>query len=176
MELVPGLNVEHEDADLQRVLDLVAPFADAGIDDFLGVNAGAQGAKELSAGYDICSSPFPSEQSQDGAVRIGLQGVADDAWYAREGAVEGPEVVHKRIAAVKIERSADPLGHVPDRNPFTIQLAFFILEIVHNAFRAKEKNQRNSSAEIFQEQCFLLMLSQLLDVYFFFFRWLTFVA
>jgi hypothetical protein len=40
-------------------------------------------------------------------------------------------MVRKRVAAVQVEGRADPLGHGPYRDPFTVQLAVLVVKIMH---------------------------------------------
>ena len=52
-QFLVGLDVEHQDAGVERILDFVLLFADAGKNDFLGIAAGFERAEQLAAGDDI---------------------------------------------------------------------------------------------------------------------------
>ena len=82
------LDVEHQDAGLERVLDLFFFLADAGKDDFFRIGAGFQRAKQFAAGDDIEAASFLGEDAQQREVGIGFDREADDVRHLGEGLIE----------------------------------------------------------------------------------------
>ena len=72
LKLAFGLDIEAENADLERAAHLGRGFADTGKDDLAGVAAGGEHALEFPAGHDVKAGAGTGEQAEDGQIGIGL--------------------------------------------------------------------------------------------------------
>ncbi len=133
LQFLIRFHVEHQDAGFKGKIDLILPFADPGIDDLAGIDAGLQGAVELSAGDEIHTAPLPDEEPKDRRVRIGLDGKADDVGNLRKGRVKNPEMVQERPVAVEIKGGAHLPGDLRNRNLFAEELVILIIEVIHRS-------------------------------------------
>ncbi len=83
-QFLARLHVEHENADLERIFDLVAPLAHAGVHDLLRIDACPQRAEQFAARNDVRPGPFLAEHPEHGAVGVGLERKADDVRNIRQ--------------------------------------------------------------------------------------------
>jgi len=132
-ELLPGLDVEHQDVGLQGVGDLLPRLAHPGVHDPLRRHAGLEAAEQLAPRHNVQTAPQIGEELQDGEVRVGLHGKADEVEDAGEGLVEDPEVAGQRGVAVDVDRGANLGGDPGDRNLLAVEVVTAVLEVVHAA-------------------------------------------
>ena len=81
-QFLVGLDVEHQDAGVERVFDFLFLFADSRKDDLLRIAAGFERAKQLAAGNDIEAASLLGECPQQRHVGIGLDGKTDDVRHS----------------------------------------------------------------------------------------------
>ena len=77
LKLWLGLDVEAEDAGLQRELHLGDGLADSGVDDPVGIRAGAERPLQLAAGDDVEPGAQRCHKGEHADAAAGLHRVAD---------------------------------------------------------------------------------------------------
>ena len=122
-----GFAVEAFDLVLERVVDLLRSFADAGEDDGPRIGAGFQHAKQLAAGNDVESRAGFGEQLQDRQIAVGLDGIADLVRNIAEGALVGLKSIEDRGARVDVAGRAFAARDVGQGQFFEIQRLIAIL-------------------------------------------------
>ena len=101
-----ALGVPLPDSALEPERQLGVGLADTREDDPLRREARPQRREQLAAGHDVGAGAEPCQQPQDGAVAVGLDGVADAVRDRGEGARVGRVGRLDRRAAVNVERRA----------------------------------------------------------------------
>src|SRR5579875_3338266 len=128
LQLLGRLDVEHQDALLERVGDLLGGLADAREHDAPRVGSGAQRLPELAARHDVEAGPSAREEVEDGEVVVRLHREADEMRGAGERRVEGVKAREQRRAAVDVERGAVALGEPCERDLLAAELAVAVGE------------------------------------------------
>src|SRR5579884_2383638 len=128
LELLGRLDVEHQDALLERVGDLLGGLADAREHDAPRVGSGAQRLPELAARHDVEAGARAREEVEDREVVVRLHREADEVRRAGERGVEGVEGSEQRRAAVDVERGAVALGEPRERDLLAAKLAVAVDE------------------------------------------------
>ena len=125
-ELRFALDVETQDALLERIFDFLPGFADAGEGAISRIAAGREDAKEFAAGNDVEPRAFPRKQIEDGAIRIRFDRVADQVIDLAQRRIEPSVMIENRARAVDIERRAILLGDAFKIHAFAMQAAVVI--------------------------------------------------
>ena len=126
-----ALDVETQNALVERIFDLLLRFADTGEGAVLRITAGCENTEQFAAGHDVESRALPSEQIEDSAIRIRFDGIADEVIDLAQRRIEPAVVVENRARAVDIERRAVFLGHALQIHAFAVEAAVLIVERVH---------------------------------------------
>ncbi len=126
-----ALDVEAEDALLQRVGHLLARLADTGEDDLVRRHAGGEGAAQLALGDDIHAGAELGERAQHRLVGVGLDGIADERVLPGEGFRQHAVVPLQRRRRIAIEGRAHLGGEARERDILGVQHAVLVMEMVH---------------------------------------------
>ena len=144
-ELRLRLDVDAEDALVDRERELARGLADAGEHDLVGRDAGGAGALELALGDDVGAGAEPRQGLDHGLVGIRLHRVADERRHVGEGAGEHPVVPLERRGRIAIERRADRAAQVDEIDRLGVQHAVAIVEMVHGGLRCALSRSAQSS-------------------------------
>ena len=106
-ELGLRLDVELQDAGIDRGGHLTARLPDAGKDNLLRRDPRFKSAVQLAAGNDIRAGAVFSEEAQDGEVGIGFHRIGDERVDAGKRLLEDTQVTAQGRRAVAIERRTD---------------------------------------------------------------------
>ena len=128
-----ALDVETEDALVECILDFLPRLADSGEGAFLRIAAGREHAEKLAPRDDVEARAFTRKQIEDGAVRVRLNGVADQVVDPSEGRVEPAIVIENGARAVDVERRSIFLRDARKVHGFAMQAAVKIMERVHGS-------------------------------------------
>ena len=126
-----ALDVEAEDALLQRVGHLLARLADAGEDDLVCRHAGGERAPQLALGDDVHAGAKLGERAQHRLVRVGFDGIADERVLPGEGFRQHAVVPLQRRRRIAIERRSHLGGEARERDILGVQHAVLVMEMVH---------------------------------------------
>ena len=107
-----GLDVESEDAFLQREGHLLAGLADAGEHDLLRGDIDGERAAKLALGDDIHAGAGACQSGKHAEIGIGLDRIADERVGPGEGLGEDAIMPLKRRGRIAIEGRADRGGEV----------------------------------------------------------------
>src|SRR5262249_51345799 len=124
-------------------------LADTGEHNFFGVASRGEHASELAARNDVEAAAQTREQVENGEVRIGFNGVADQVRSPGERRVETAERCLERGARIDIARRAEAGGNRGKRKPLGGELAVTVLEGTHCFFSADVagRSDEGSSAD-----------------------------
>ena len=107
------LDIEGEDAGLERKCHLLARLADAGENDQLGRHLDRQRAAQLAFRHHVHAGAEPRQRGQHAEIGIGLDRVADErAGRGRERIGEHAIVTLERRAGIAIERGSYRGGEI----------------------------------------------------------------
>jgi hypothetical protein len=79
----------------------------------------------------VCPASHCGEEVEDGEVRVGLGGKADQVGNLLEGLGENPEMAGEGGVAVQIKRGPDLLGKGRNGDLFTVQVLTPVVKVVH---------------------------------------------
>src|SRR2546430_2084292 len=80
----------------------------------------------------ICmSTPGPRKRRDHGLVGIGLHGVTDERTHVRERAGKDLVMALERRGRIAIKRRAHRLGEADEVDPFGVEHAVAVIEVVH---------------------------------------------
>ena len=136
-ELRFGFDVDAQDALVDRLRQLAHGLADAGEHDLVRRDSGGAGAQQFAAGDDVGAGAELGQGRDHGLVGIRLQGVADQRVDVGEGAGEHGVVPLQGRARIAIERRADGFRQRDEIDPFGVQHAVAIVEVVHGTCLAR---------------------------------------
>ena len=125
------LHVEHEYVGHERVRDLLASLPYAGVHNPLRRHARRQPAEQFAARDHIQAAPQTREELQDGQVRVGLQGEADQVRDRGECLIQDPEVPCQCRMAIDVGGRANLFGDAGDRDILTIEIVAPMLKEMH---------------------------------------------
>ncbi len=130
-ELRLGLDVEAVDAGGEREIHLARRLADAGEDDLLGRNAGGKRAAQFAFRDDVGAGAELCQGAQHRLVGIRLHGIAHQRIQPVERLGKHLVVPRQGRGGIAIERRADRLGDVRQRDILGKQDAIAVIEVVH---------------------------------------------
>ena len=107
IELARRLGVDGFQAERDRAIELLAGLADAGEDDLVGDQAGAQRDLDLAARVGVGRRAEPAQQAHQRQRRVGLERVVDGVRVARERLVETLVGLADGVRVVNVDRRAD---------------------------------------------------------------------
>src|SRR5207237_8355782 len=99
-----ALDIEAQDAMLEGVYDLFLRFAHASEGALSGISAGREHAKEFAAGNDVEPGAFLREQTEDRAIGVRFDRIANEVIDIAERRIEPAVMIEDRARAVNIER------------------------------------------------------------------------
>jgi hypothetical protein len=111
IELAGRLGVDGFQAERDRAIQLLAGLADAGEDDLVGDQAGAQRDLDLAARVGVGRRAEPAQQAHQRQRRVGLQRVVDGVRVARERLIETLIGLADGVRVVNVGRRADVGGN-----------------------------------------------------------------
>ncbi len=126
-----AFDIEHEDAGVEGLGDLLVGLAHAREDGFARVSAGGLDAEQFSARDDVEAAAVLGEELQDAQVRVRLHGVADQRVDLGEGFLKGLELARESGGAVDVKGGAVLPGEVGDGDLFAVELVVSVFEGVH---------------------------------------------
>ena len=130
-----GLDVETENAGVQRLLHLGRRFSNAGENDFLRVGARCQHALQLAAGDNIETGAHTGKEVQDGEIGVGFDCVADERILASrmlgEYVLKLTQGLFQCGAGINIGRCAELFSKRRQSQGFGVQDAVFQGKWVH---------------------------------------------
>ena len=130
------LDVEHQYAGLERILDLVFFLTDAGENDFFGIGAHFQRAKQFAPRDDIETAAFLGEGAEQREIGIRFYRKTHDVAHLGESLIEDFEMALKRRQAVNIRRRADFLRDALERHLLGEHLTVAVFKMIHLSPRA----------------------------------------
>src|SRR5262245_26067084 len=130
------LNIEHQDAGVERVLNFFFLLAHAGKDNPFRIGPGFERPKQLTAGNDVEPTSLLGERPQEGYVGICLYGEADDVRNLCESLIKYPEVAFQRREAVDISRRPDFLGNALYGHVLGKHFSVAVFKMIHHGPRA----------------------------------------
>ena len=117
-----ALDVELEDAGVEREVDFRGGLADAGEDDAAdGFGCGGEDALKFAAGDDVETRAMRGEELEDGERGVGFDGVADEVIAAREGLLKEAEALGDLVGGVDVERGPVAAGKGFERDFAAVQ-------------------------------------------------------
>ena len=126
-----ALDVEAEDALLERVSHLGARFADAGENDARGRHAGGERPAQLAFRHDVHAGAELAERRQDGLVRVRLDGEANERVVVGKGLGQHAVVPGERRRRIAIEGRAHLGGEARELDVLGVKHAVLVMEVVH---------------------------------------------
>src|SRR5260221_11293822 len=103
-------DIEACDIVVQRMADLVSRFAHTGNRTFRRTTAGGDDSIEFSAGDDVKSGTFFSQNSENRQIRIRFNRIADFTIEWLERAIQSAIMIKNSLLAIHIQRGAMLLG------------------------------------------------------------------
>ena len=141
LELRLALDVQEEDAGIERGGDLVIALADARVDDaFRGAARGAC-AVELAARDHVHAGAAFHQRAAHGEVAAALHRVADEGLHRRERLCDPAVVLHQRGLAVDVAGGADGVRDGVGVGALAVQRAVFVGEMVHGVVPRRLRRQ-----------------------------------
>src|SRR6516162_9996462 len=110
LELRLRLDIDAQDAGIDRSGEFGRALPDAGEHDPVGRNAGGERALEFSARHNVGPGTEPRQGGDHGLIGVGLHGVANERAHVGERVAENPIVALKRGGGIAVERRADARG------------------------------------------------------------------
>ena len=138
-ELRLGFDVEAEDVRIERQRDFPRRLADAREGDARTRHAGRNGATQLSFGHDIHAGAELRQCLQHGLVRIRLHGVADQRLHIGKGLREDLIMAGQGRRRIAVEGRADLAGESGEIDPFGMERAAPVIEVMHGRIRATDR-------------------------------------
>ena len=89
---------------LQRILDLLARFADAGKGTFRRIAAGGKYSEKFAAGNDVEAGTRFRKQLEDRAIRICLDRITNQMIQLSQRRIEPAVMIKNRPRAIYVER------------------------------------------------------------------------
>ena len=126
-----ALDVETQDPFVESIFDFFARFADAGEGAFRRGAARFQDPKKLAARNDVEPRSGVREQFQDRAIRVGFNGITDEAIQWTERCVKPAIMIENRASTVNVKRRTELFHHAGECDFFTVKLALAIMKRVH---------------------------------------------
>ncbi len=136
IELGGAFDIEAENAFLQRVGHLCACLADAGENDAISWNTGGASAAQFAFGDDVHAGAEAGERGENGLVRVGLHGEANEMILIGEGLREDLEVTLDGGTRIAIERRADFCGDGANIDAFGVEGSVAVGEMMHGRRRS----------------------------------------
>ncbi len=130
-EFIRRLDVEAQDARLQRLLDLGLGLADAREHDLARIAACGEHAREFAARHDVEAGTRLGERAQHAQIAVRLHGVTDQRSASLQPASVGGKRLQDRVARIDIGRRAVTCGDLGQRKAFGVQDAVVQSERVH---------------------------------------------
>src|SRR3989304_5510205 len=106
-------------------------FPGAGVDDFLRLDSGLEGAEQLAAGEDFGAGSLARQGCDDGQIRIGLHGVGDQMRVAPKAGIVAAVILHERGARIDVRRGADGVGDGAEGSGLAVELPVSVFEVRH---------------------------------------------
>ena len=138
------LDVEGKDAFRERVLDFRARFTDTGESALCRRAASFQNPKQFAAGNNVEARAFIHEQTQDRAIRVCLNRIANQVIEITDCPFQPAIVIENRARAVDIKRSPEFRGEFFEIDALTGQPAVSIMKGV----QAETSNVQRSTSNV----------------------------
>ena len=135
VELGLALDVEHQDARLQRRQDLLVGLAHPGEDRLARCPPGGLHPDELAAGDHVEPAAMLGQDLEDAQVRVRLDRVADQRINLGKRRLQRLQGLQEHPLAVDVERRPVLLGQLGDRGVLAVELAVAVVEVVHGSLR-----------------------------------------
>ena len=134
-----ALDVECENAVLQRELDLLARLADAREDAPLHVRPGGEHAAQFAAAHEVERRAEVREVPQDRQRRVRLHRVADLEIETGQALRQTRVIVGHRRRAVDVGRRAVEPRDLGEIDGFAVQIVTRVAEVVHEKSGSRTK-------------------------------------
>ena len=133
LEFALALDIEGVNSLAERVGDFLAGLADTGKSAAVSSCSGFENAEQLAARDDVESRTKPSEDLEDGEVRIRLHREADEVIERRQRGVEAAVVFPNRIRRIHIGRRPKTVRDFIKFHSLAMQRAIDIRKQMHGA-------------------------------------------
>ena len=146
-ELGRGLDVELQDADIQRRGHFLGRLANPGEDDPLGRDAGGERDPHFALGDHVGAGALAGQRAHHREIGVGLEGIADERVHVGQGRLEVPVGRLHGGRGIAVERCADGRGDVAQRHLLDVQHVAAIGEVAaHGAADPSSAPAASSSA------------------------------
>ncbi len=128
-----GLDIEAENAGIEREGHLGSRLADAGEHDLLRRNASGQRAVDFALGDHVRAGAKPRQRADDRKVGVRLDGIAHERVHERESVGEDAVMALDGGGGIAIEGRADGARYCVERNVLGMQHAVPVIEVMHSS-------------------------------------------
>src|SRR5260221_2274011 len=128
-------DVEARDVVVQRIGDLVSRFAHTGKRTFRRITAGGDDSIKFSAGDDVKSGTFFSENSENRQIRIRFNRIAYFTVEWLQCAIQSTIMIKNSLLAIHVQRRSMSLSQRGEISRFAIEFALLIMKRMHGEER-----------------------------------------